>query len=107
MSGEAVAYENHSEVLRVSLSPNQLQALSRWLDQHRQGWSAHITEPSSEPTALSVRVIRADETTNDLAIAISLDEQTNLTSSGAEPATGLSPDSPLSRPSAAITSGGP
>ena len=60
VSGEATAYESRKEVQHVTLTADQLQALSQWLKQRQGGWGAHITEPSSEPALISLNLTRAD-----------------------------------------------
>ena len=68
VSGAVTAYESRKEVQHVTLSTDQLQALSRWLDQRDAAWGAHITEPSSEPVSISLDLTRADGEVDHLAV---------------------------------------
>jgi hypothetical protein len=45
---------------RTDLSAQQLQALSRWLEQHKSGWHGMITEASAEPGQLEVKLRHSD-----------------------------------------------
>jgi hypothetical protein len=44
----------------TDLSSEQIQALSRWLEQHRSGWRGMLTEASSEPIQLQVNLKHRD-----------------------------------------------
>lgn len=44
----------------TELSPQQLQALSQWLEQHRSGWQGMITEASIEPIQLAISLRHSD-----------------------------------------------
>ena len=60
VAGKATAFERRKAVAHVTLTADQLNALSRWLERRQRTWSAHITEPSSEPVAMSMDLARAD-----------------------------------------------
>jgi hypothetical protein len=63
VSGEATLYQGRQEVGHVALSPSQLDALSQWLDGHRRGWHAMITEATNEPGLLSLSLKHTDHKT--------------------------------------------
>jgi hypothetical protein len=68
ISGNATASENRKDVAHVILARNQLSALSRWLEQRQRAWGAHITEPSTEPVAISIELTRADGKINHIDV---------------------------------------
>ena len=43
-----------------ALSPGQLQALSRWLEQHKSGWEGMLTPASNERIQLQVALRHSD-----------------------------------------------
>src|SRR5690349_21988939 len=58
-SGEAIAFNNRTEISRQTLSPDQLQSLSRWFGAHRFGWYGLITPASTEPIELRLHLTDA------------------------------------------------
>ena len=54
MSGDVYTYENRHATGHRDLSPDQLQAISHWLDQHQSEWQGMITPASTEPVELQV-----------------------------------------------------
>jgi len=68
VSGAATAYENRKAIERVTLKKDQLEALSRWLEQHQRAWGAHITEPSSEPVSIALDLAQVDGKTEQVDV---------------------------------------
>jgi len=68
ISGAASAYESREEVQHVVLRAEQLSALSRWLEERRGRWGAHLTEPSAEPLSISLDLTRADGKIDHIAV---------------------------------------
>jgi hypothetical protein len=55
-------------VRHADLSSEQLQALSRWLEQHRSGWEGMFWEASNEPTQLQVSLKHSDGTVTTVCV---------------------------------------
>lgn len=66
--GKATAFVNRKEIEHVTLTTDQLKALSRWLEQRQGAWGAHVTEPSTEPVSISMDLIRADGKTDHVDV---------------------------------------
>jgi hypothetical protein len=70
VSGELLTFENRQESGRAALSQEQLQGLSRWLEQHRSGWYGLITPASSEPPQLQLNLTHADGKTTTVKVIV-------------------------------------
>jgi hypothetical protein len=66
--GDVDTYENRHATGDLDLSPDQLQAISRWLDQHQSGWHGMITPVSSEPAELQLTLKHSDGGTTHMSI---------------------------------------
>lgn len=52
----------------ADLSPEQLQAISRWLELHRSGWQGMITPATSEPIQFQVKLTHSDGHTTTMCV---------------------------------------
>jgi hypothetical protein len=68
IAGDVSRIVSRQESGHVELSSEQLQALSRWLEQHRSGWQGMITEASSEPAQLGVNLRHSDGTVTSVYV---------------------------------------
>jgi hypothetical protein len=68
VSGDVETFENRHSTGHTDLSPDQLQALSHWLEQHRSGWQGMITPASSEPIRLGVNLNHSDGSTTSMCV---------------------------------------
>jgi hypothetical protein len=66
--GSAETLENRTVTGYTDLSPDQLQALSRWLRQHRSGWQGMVTPATNEPTQLGVNLHHSDGSTTSMSV---------------------------------------
>jgi hypothetical protein len=67
ISGDVSTYENRKEISHRTLSSEQLQALTRWLEQHRRGWRGMLTEASTAPAQWDVSLKNRDGRTTSIA----------------------------------------
>jgi hypothetical protein len=56
VSGEVLSYVDGRELSRRSLSPDQLQQLTQWLDQHRSGWQGMLAETPPSSTRIELQI---------------------------------------------------
>ena len=68
ISGNVETFENRHSTARTDLSEHQLQALSRWLEQHRSGWQGMITPTTGEPAQLGVSLSHSDGSTTSMSV---------------------------------------
>ena len=66
--GDVYTYENRRSTGHLDLSPDQLQTISHWLDQHRSGWQGMITPASTEPVELQVTLKHSDGGTTYMSV---------------------------------------
>jgi hypothetical protein len=66
--GDVSIYEGRHTIDHRDLSPDQLNGISRWLDQHESGWQGIVTPASSEPADLEVTVKHNDGSTTRMSI---------------------------------------
>ena len=72
-SGELLTYEDHQVSGRQALSPEQLQGLSRWFEEHRSGWYGLVTPASSEPPELQLNLAHTDGKTTSVNVMVQPD----------------------------------
>lgn len=72
ISGELSRFADHRETDRVSLSADQLQALSTWLEHHRSGWQGMLTEASTHPGQLEWILKHRDGATTHIDVMAAL-----------------------------------
>lgn len=68
ISGDVSISEDRHNTGHRDLSPDQLNGISRWLDQHKSGWQGMVTPPSSEPVELEVTVKHNDGSATRMSI---------------------------------------
>lgn len=68
ISGDVSIYSDQHTTGHRDLSPDQLQGISRWLDQHQSGWHGMITPPSAEPVELEVTAKHSDGSATHMSI---------------------------------------
>jgi hypothetical protein len=68
VSGSVERFEDPHSTGHTDLSPDQQQALSRWLEQHRSGWQGMVTPATSEPTQLGMNLNHSDGSTTSMSV---------------------------------------
>jgi hypothetical protein len=68
ISGNVETSEGRHSAARTDLSPDQLRALSRWLEQHRSGWQGMVTPAGSEAAQLGVNLNHSDGSCTAMAV---------------------------------------
>jgi hypothetical protein len=68
VSSDVDTFENRHNTGYKDLSPDQLQGLSLWLQQHRSGWQGMITPATSEPIQLGVNLKHSDGSTTSMCV---------------------------------------
>lgn len=61
-------FSSGQDARRTQLSPQQLHALSGWLEKHRSGWSGMVTPASTEPIQLQVNLRHSDGVATSLCV---------------------------------------
>jgi hypothetical protein len=68
VSGSVETLEERHTTGHTDLSLDQLQALSRWLEQHRSGWQGMVTPATGEPVQLGMHLNHSDGRTTSIAL---------------------------------------
>jgi hypothetical protein len=68
VSGDVSRFVSRQETGRTDLSPKQLQGLANWLKNHQSGWHGMITEASSEPVQLQLKLKHSDGALSSISV---------------------------------------
>jgi hypothetical protein len=68
VSGDVSRFVSRQETGRTDLSPKQLQGLASWLENHQSGWHGMITEASSEPAQLQLKLKHSDGAVSSISV---------------------------------------
>ena len=68
ISGDVSTFGNRQETGPTDISPDQLQTLARWLEEHRSGWDGMVTPATSEPVELRVNLKHSGGSTTTISV---------------------------------------